>query len=133
MKIRALIVACLLAAMAVSAPRATAQEENVAGTWTGTAKGVAGSRQLMEEFTMVLSQTGENVTGTYQGKLETGGVNAGRERPEVRVRGTLIGNKLSLVIAKDGKLDATVNGNAMLGSLARGNNLPLTVSAAKGK
>jgi hypothetical protein len=82
---------------------------------------------------MVLSQRGENVTGTYHGKLETGGVHAGQERPEVRVRGTLIGNKLSLVIAKEGKLDATVTGGSMLGSLARGNNLPLTVSASKGK
>ncbi len=49
----------------------------------------------------------------------------------VRVIGTLTGNKLSLTFGKQGRLQATVNGTSMTGSLERGNNNPLIVSAAR--
>ena len=110
---------------------ATAQEKSVAGKWTGTASGVAGRRQINQSFTMELVQNGQDVTGTYSTKFEGGsGPEAGREGT-VRMTGTFTGNTLSLAFGKQGRLQASVNGATMTGSLERGNNHPLIVSAAR--
>jgi hypothetical protein len=102
------------------------QEQTVAGTWTGTADGIAGSRPAHQTFTMVLAQNGHEVSGTYKTKFEV----AGRESA-VRVSGTLTEHKLSLTVGPRGRLQATVDGDSMTGSLDRGNNQPLRVSASR--
>lgn len=128
------VVAVLAGALTL---QATAEEQGVAGRWTGTATGITGSRQFREEFTMVLMLNGQNVTGTYSSKVETGGrKQGGAERTDVPVHGTLTGNTLSLVMGQQGKqgtLEATVNGDSMSGSLARGNSEPHDVFATRAK
>ena len=47
-------------------------QQSVAGTWTGTARGVAGPQPFEEDFTMVLVQNGQKVTGTLSRKFEAG-------------------------------------------------------------
>ena len=105
---------------------AAGQEQTVAGNWTGTADGIAGIRPAHQTFTMMLVQNGHDVSGTYTTKFEV----AGREGT-VRVSGTLTDNKLSLTLGTQGRLQATVNGDSMIGSLERGNNNPLRVSASR--
>jgi hypothetical protein len=105
---------------------AVGQEPTVAGNWTGTADGIAGSRPAHQTFTMVLAQNGHHVSGTYTTKFEV----VGREGT-VRVSGTFTDNKLSLTLGKRGRLQATVNGDWMTGALERGNNNPLRVSASR--
>jgi hypothetical protein len=62
-------VAALPACLLLSA---MAEEPSVAGKWSGTATGIAGSRQTREEFSMELRQKGQDVTGTYSSKVEIG-------------------------------------------------------------
>jgi len=111
-----------------------AQQQNAAGTWKGTARGTAGSRQFEEDFTMVLEQSGQKVTGTISYKLETGAkAKSGRERDNIPVRGTLTGDKLSLTIGKAQTLEATVDGDSMTGSMIREKGMPHHVSATRAK
>ena len=105
---------------------AAGQEQTVAGNWSGTADGIAGLRPAHQTFTMVLVQNGHDVSGTYTTRFEV----AGREGT-VRVSGTLTDNKLSLTLGQQGRLQATVDGDSMTGSLERGNNNPLRVSASR--
>jgi len=105
---------------------AHAQDQTVAGVWTGTADGITGSRPAHQTFTMVLVQNGPEVSGTYSTKFEI----AGREGT-VRVKGTFTGHTLSLTVGAQGRLQATVNGNFLTGSLERGNHYPLRVSASR--
>jgi hypothetical protein len=123
----AVLSACLLLS-------AMAEEPSVAGKWSGAATGIAGSRQTREEFSMELQQKGERVTGTYSSKVEIGhGPRGGREFVDLPVKGTLTGNQLALAFGKEAKITATVNGDSMSGSLARGNNHPLNLSATRSK
>jgi hypothetical protein len=121
----AISTALVLSASAAVLP-AAAQEQTAAGTWTGTADGIAGIRQAHQTFTMVLAQEGNTVSGTYATKFEV----KGREST-VRVNGTLTGDKLLLTVGPHGRLQATVNGDSLTGSLERENNNPLRVSAAR--
>jgi len=107
-------------------PPAAAQDQTAAGTWTGAADGIAGIRQAHQTFTMVLVQNGHDVSGTYTTKFEI----KGRESA-VRVTGTLTGDKLWLTVGPHGRLQATVNGDTLTGSLERENNNPLRVSATR--
>jgi hypothetical protein len=122
-------VAALPACLLLSA---MAEEPSVAGKWSGTATGIAGSRQTREEFSMELRQKGQDVTGTYSSKVEIGhGPRGGRELAKVPVKGTFIGNQLALAFGKRAKIVATVNGDSMSGSLARGDGRPLNLSATR--
>jgi hypothetical protein len=123
-----------LAAGALVLPVRVGAQQSAAGTWTGTARGVAGSRQFEEDFTMVLTQAGPKVTGTFSRKLETGAkAKSGRERANIPVKGTLSGDKLSLTIGKQQTLEATVDGDSMTGSLMREKGAPHHVSATRAK
>ena len=124
----------LLAAGGLALPVRVGAQQSAAGTWTGTARGVAGSRQFEEDFTMVLEQNGQKVTGTFSRKFETGAkAKSGRERTNIPVRGALTGEKLSLTIGKQQSLEATVDGDSMTGSLIRENGMPHHVSATRAK
>lgn len=123
-----------LAGGSLALPVMAEAQQNVAGKWTGTARGIVGSRQFSEDFTMVLMQNGEKVTGTYSGKIEAGAPKqSGRERTDVPVNGTLTGDKLSLGIGKLETLEATVDGDSMTGSAIRGKGLPHHVSATRAR
>ena len=84
---------------------------------------------------MALVQNGQAVTGTYSCKVETGGrKQGGRERTDVPVTGTLTGNKLSVAVGKQGRLEVTVNGDSMSGSATwEGTTAPASVSATRAK
>jgi hypothetical protein len=124
--------ALVAAFAAASLFSAMAEEPSAAGRWSGTATGITGSRQTKEEFTMVLTQNGRRVTGTYSSKFEIShGAQGGREPQDLRVKGTLTGDQLLLEFGKQGRIAATVSGDSMSGSLARGNHLPLTLSATR--
>ena len=108
---------------------AVAAQENVAGTWNGTfSRG-----EFKEGFTMMLAQAGEQLTGTMSSKILTtgrGGARfAGREREDLRVEGTLVGNKLTLKIGKQDWLEGTVTGDSLTGQTGTANNAPKVVSA----
>jgi hypothetical protein len=120
------MISTMLALVGCLSLPAAGQGQTVAGNWTGTADGIAGTRPAHQTLTMVLVQNGHDVSGTCTTKFEV----AGREGT-VRVSGTVTGNKLSLTLGKQGRLEATVNGDSMTGSLARGNNNPLRVSASR--
>jgi hypothetical protein len=109
-------------------------QQSVTGTWTGTARGVAGHQPFEEDFAMVLVQHGQKVTGTFSRKFEAGAkAKTGRERTGMRVSGILTGDRLSLTIAKVQTLEATVDGDSMTGSLMRENGKPHHVSATRVK
>lgn len=128
------MVALLAGGQVVFPVSVRAQQQNAAGTWKGTARGTAGSRQFEEDFTMVLEQAGQKVTGTFSYKLETGAkAKSGREREDVPVRGTLTGDKLALTIGKAQKLEATIDGDAMTGSVIRPNGMPHHLSATRSR
>ena len=89
----------LAGSLAVSA---TAQEQNVSGNWTGTSTSRAGgSSEAKSAVTMTLTQSGQDVTGTYSVRLEGATrTQSGRELTDIPVKGSLTGNKLSLTIGK---------------------------------
>lgn len=123
-----------LAGGLLALPGMAEAQQSAAGKWTGTARGMAGSRQFSEAFTMVLNQNGQKVTGTYSGKIEIGAPKqSGRERTGVPVTGTLTGDKLSLQIGKLETLEATVDGDSMTGSAVRGKSPPRHVSATRAR
>jgi hypothetical protein len=126
--------AAFLAVGALALPVRVGAQQSAAGTWTGTARGVAGSRQFEEDFTMVLTQSGQKVTGTFSRKFETGAkAKSGRERTNIPVNGALTGDKLSLTVGKQQTLEATIDGDSMTGSLMRENGTPHHVSATRAK
>jgi hypothetical protein len=127
-------VVAVLAGGPLALPVMVGAQQSVAGTWTGAARGVAGRQPFEEDFTMVLVHHGRKVTGTFSRKFETGAkAKTGRERTGMRVSGTFTGDKLSLTIAKVQTLEATVDGDAMVGSLMRENGKPHHVSATRVK
>ena len=82
---------------------------------------------------MMLAQAGEQLTGTMSGKIPTTGRGGaritGREREDLRVEGTLVGNKLTLKIGKQDWLEGTVTGDSLTGQTGTANNAPKVVSA----
>jgi len=128
---RRLIAAIAILIMTGAVP-VTAQE-NAAGTWTGTfTRGPA-----REEFTMVVSQDGEKVTGTLSSRVVSGvsskSTRVGKEREDVKVEGTFVGNKLMLKIGKQDSIEGTVAGDVLTGQAVSGNAPPRVVSATKAK
>lgn len=99
-------------------------DENVAGTWNGTIRVRQGGRGALaeDEFTLVLKQDGQAVTGTWSQKLGGTGARGGKAVDDISAKGTLEGDKLSLKIGQQRWLDATVSGNSMSGKTAFGNN-----------
>jgi len=94
-------VVAVLAGGPFALPMKVGAQQSVTGTWTGTARGVAGLQPFEEDFVMVLVQRGQKVTGTFSRKFEAGAkAQTGRERTGMRVSGTFTGDKLSLTIAK---------------------------------
>jgi hypothetical protein len=129
------IICAMVVSLAGFALPAIAQDQNVAGTWTGTFTRTAksGSNRI-EGFTLVLKQDGEAVTGTMTSKILQGGKrsNMGRERV-LRVKGTLTRDKLSLKIGRQRWLQGTVSGDSMTGKSGSGNLPPLDFTATRGK
>ena len=86
---------------------------------------------------MMLAQAGEQLTGTMSSKILTigrGGARiAGREREDLRVEGTLVGNKLTPKIGKQDWLEGTVRGDSLTGQTGTANNAPKVVSATRAK
>jgi hypothetical protein len=109
------------------------EEQHVAGTWTGTITGRAGNRETKASFELVLAQDGQNVTGTYSSKVETGGRGGGRGFDKTPVNGTVTGNPLSLTWGGNRVLTATVAGDLMSGSVAAADSAPSSVSATRSK
>lgn len=113
---------------------AIAEDQNVAGTWNGTVKVRLGNRGFaQDEFTLVLKQDGQAVTGTWSGKLGGPGLRGGSTFEDIPANGTLTGDKLSLKIGQQRSLEATVNGDSMSGSSAAGNNPPAEVAGTRAK
>ena len=128
---RGLIAAIALLIMTGAAP-VTAQE-NVAGTWNGKYTRGEG----VEEFTMVIKQDGEKVTGTMSSKVLAGtskrATNVGKEREDVKVDGTLVGNKLTLKVGKQETMEGTVAGGVLTGQSQSGSGATRVVSAKRDK
>lgn len=128
---RGLIAAIALLMVAEAAP-VTAQE-SVAGTWNGTYKRAQG----VEEFTMVIKQDGEKVTGTLSSKVLSGttkrATSAGKEREDVKVEGTFVGNRLTLKVGKQETIEGTVADDILTGQSQSGNTAARVVSAKREK
>ncbi len=77
---------------------------NVAGTWTVSVSGGAGSA----EQTIVLKQDGNKITGTFKGPRQTGSL-----------EGTVDGKKISFHVSTRVPLDyqGTVDGDSMKGTM----------------
>jgi hypothetical protein len=129
----------IICAVAVSlatgfAVPATAEDQNVAGTWNGTVRVRQGNRGFAEdEFTLVLKQDGQAVTGTWGQKRGGTGSKGGRTAEDIPANGTLTGDKLSLKIGQQRSLEATVNGDSMSGKTAFGNNPAGDVTGTRAK
>jgi len=103
----------LIAAVALGAAiTAYAAATNVAGTWNLTTETQRGTRNA----SMILTQSGENVTGTYKG-----------QRGDLPISGTVKGNTLSLSYkleiqgnALEVKYGGTVEGDTVSGTVAMG-------------
>jgi hypothetical protein len=104
--LRVLGLAIIAAALSFSTPALAA--DSVAGTWTLEVK----TEQGTGTPTLVLTQDGENVSGTYKGRLG-----------EAPVTGTFKGNTLKLAFKISGGMgsldvtyDGTVKGDTMEGT-----------------
>ena len=103
----------LVAAVALGAVVAAyAADTNVTGTWNMTTETQRGTRNA----SMVLTQSGENVTGTYKG-----------QRGDLPISGTIKGNALNLSYKLEiqgneleVKYVGTVSGDSMSGTVAMG-------------
>ena len=128
---RGLIAAIALLIMTGAVP-VTAQE-SVTGTWNGTFTRGQGT----EEFTMVIKQDGDKVTGTLSSKVLSGttkrATSAGKEREDVKVEGTLVGDKLTLKVGKQETIEGTVAGDVLTGQSQSGSAATRVVSAKKDK
>jgi hypothetical protein len=99
-----------------------AEDQNVAGTWNGTLRVRQGRNFAQDEFTLVLKQDGQAVTGTWSHKLGGTGSRGGKTFEDAPAIGTLAGDKLSLKIGPQRWLEATVNSDSMRGNTANGSN-----------
>jgi hypothetical protein len=108
-------------------------QESVTGPWNGTFTRGQGT----EEFTMVIKQNGEKVTGTLSSKVLSGtskrSTSAGKEREDVKVEGTLVGDKLTLKVGKQETIEGTVAGDVLTGQSQSGSAATRVVSAKKDK
>jgi len=107
--IRKLLVAAVALGTVVAA---YAADTNVTGTWNMTTETQRGTRNAI----MVLTQSGENVTGTYKG-----------QRGDLPISGTVKGTALNLSYKLEiqgneleVKYVGTVSGDAMSGTVAMG-------------
>lgn len=113
---------------------AVAEDQNVAGTWNGTVTVMQGKTGFVkDEFTLVLKQDGQAVTGTWSQKLGGSRSRGGRTFEDIPANGTLTGDKLSLKIDQQQWLEATVNGDSMSGKTASGNNPAGDVTGTRAK
>ena len=113
---------------------AMAEDQNVAGTWNGTVRVRQGLIDFAnDEFTLVLKQDGQAVTGTWSLKLGGTGSRGGKTSEDIRAKGTLAGDKLSLKIGRQRWLEATVNGDSMSGKTAVGNKPTGDVTGTRAK
>lgn len=112
---------------------AMAEDQNVAGTWNGTVKVRQRNSVAEDEFTLVLKQDGQAVTGTWSQKLGGTGRRGGRTSEDTPANGTLAGNKLSLKIGRQRWLESTVQGDSMSGQTAFGNNPAGDVTGTRAK
>ena len=112
-----------------------AEDQKAAGRWTGTARGfnTTHSRVEMDDFTMVLRQDGQVVAGSLEWKLDRIGTRGGKVLENRPVKGTLVGDKLSLTIGKTRWFKASVNGDSMSGETANGSDPPKSVFATRTK
>ena len=110
-----------------------AADQDVTGTWNGTVRLRQGNRLAEDQFTLVLKQDGQKVTGTWG--LTTGGTGTrgGRTSENVPARGTIEGDKLSLKIGQQRSLEATVNGDSMSGTTEFGSNPPGGLTGTRAK
>lgn len=102
-----LVCACMWVVLAGYGYVASANDEvsNVAGTWSVTARGEAGSAKQ----TIVLKQDGNKLTGTFQGPRQSG-----------TIEGMIDGNKIVFHVNERNALDykGTVDGDSMKGTLS---------------
>lgn len=128
---RRLIAAIAILIMTGAVP-VTAQE-NAAGTWNGTYTRGQGK----EEFTMVIKQDGEKVTGTLSSKVLSGTAKrttrVGKEREDVKIAGTFVGNTLTLKVGKQETIVGNIVGDVLTGQSTSGNNPVHAVSATRAK
>ena len=114
---------CTVAGLLVTgfALPAMAEDQNVGGTWNGKVRVRQGNRGFAEDdFTLVLKQDGQAVTGTWSQKLGGTGARGGTTPGDTPANGTLAGDKLSLKIGQQRSFEATVNGDSMSGKTASG-------------
>ena len=124
-------IAVLLVLGVTSVGSVSAQDANVAGTWTGTF-----SRSgITEDFTLVLKQDGQAATGTMTTKRQATGKASskasGAESDEIAAKGTLDGKKLTLKAGRR-TLEATISGDQMTGTVT-GSGAPFNVVGARSK
>ena len=112
---------------------AMAEDQNVAGTWNGTVRVRQRNSIAEDEFTLVLKQDGQAVTGTWSQKTGGTGSRGGRTFEGTPVNGTLAGDKLSLKIGRQLSLEATVSGYSMSGKTAFGNEAAAEVTGTRAK
>jgi hypothetical protein len=113
---------------------AMAEDPNVAGTWNGTLRVRQGNRGFaQDEFTLVLKQAGQAVTGRWSEKQGGTGSRGGKTSENVPANGTLVGDKLSLKIGQQRSFEATVTGDSMSGTTASGNDQAGQVNGTRAK
>lgn len=132
------IISAVVVSLATSfALPAMAEDQNVAGRWTGIVSGFnqVHSSLIIDDITMVLKQDDQAVTGSMDWKLGGQGLRGGQVRENRAVSGTIVGDKLSLSIGprKQRWFEATVNGDSMSGKTAFENNPPSSVFATRTK
>jgi hypothetical protein len=131
-KLRISLTVGLLLMTGFAAP-AMAADQDVTGTWNGTVRLRQGNRLAEDQFTLVMKQDGQKVTGTWG--LTTGGTGSrgGRTSENVPARGTIEGDKLSLKIGQQRSLEATINGDSMSGTTEFGNSAPGGLTGTRAK
>lgn len=100
-----LVGACMCVVLGGYVASANDEPANVAGTWSITARGEAGSANQ----TIVLKQDGNKITGTFQGPRQSG-----------TIEGMIDGNKIVFHVNARNALDykGTVDGDSMKGTLS---------------
>jgi hypothetical protein len=112
---------------------AMAEDQNVTGTWNGTVKIRQRNSVVQDEFTLVLKQDGQAVTGKWSQKLGGTGSRGGKTSENIPANGTLVGDKLSLKIGQQRSFETTVTGDSMSGTTASGNDQAGQVTGTRAK
>jgi hypothetical protein len=106
--------------------------EEATGTWAGSLTRPGGR----EDFTLVLKQDGQKVSGTLNTKVTEAPRGArraaGTESDDITVRGTLEGDKLAL---KGGgrTIEATIKGDEITGTTSRAGGSPYNLTGKRSK